>query len=130
MKRKEFLRLGAIATAIGPLSTTFSNGTNGMNLLSFLQNNEQDLATVSRTVQDHFAKLLQWMDETGWAKYLRDTLGVNLGLSGDALKAELVKDLDAARLKKLMDAPDSGFDDFAGMNMIKPGFPAYSLLYH
>ncbi len=24
----------------------------------------------------------------------------------------------------------SGFDDFAGMNMIKPGFPAFSLLYH
>jgi hypothetical protein len=70
------------------------------------------------------------MDETGWAKYLKDTLGVNLGLSGDALKAELVKDLDNARLKKLMDTSESGFDDFAGMNLIKPGFPAYSLLYH
>src|SRR4029079_6614364 len=50
--------------------------------------------------------------------------------TGDALKAELLKDLDKDRLQKLKDRPDSGFDDFAGMNLIKPGFPAFSLLYH
>ena len=130
MKRNEFLRLGAVAAAVGPLSTTFSHGRNGMNLVSFLANNEQDLAAISKAVQQDFNELLQWMSGNGWTTYLKDTLGVNLSLTGDALKAELVKDLDATRLRKLMDSPESGFDDFAGMHMVKPGFPAFSLLYH
>lgn len=130
MKRNEFLRLGAIAAAAGPLSTTFSNGRNGVDLLSFLSNNAQDLAPASKALQSDFNELVKWMSGNGWTAYLKDTLGVNFALTGDALRAELVKDLDAARLKKLMDTPDAGFDDFAGTHMIKPGFPAFSLLYH
>ena len=130
MKRKEFLKLSAIAATLGPLSTTFASGRSRMNLISFLENNEQDLASVSTAVQQDFNALMQWLGSNGWSKYLQDSLGVNLSLTGDALRAELVKDLDATRLKNLMANAASGFDDFAGMNMIKPGFPAFSLLYH
>ena len=130
MKRKEFIKLSAIAAAFGPLSTTFTTGRGRMDLVSFLQNNEQDIAAVGKAVQDNFNDLVQWLTKNGWSTYLKDSLGVNLSLTGDALRAELVKDLDATRLKTLMDNSESGFDDFAGMNLIKPGFPAYSLLYH
>lgn len=130
MKRKEFLKLGAIASALGPLSTTFSSGRSSMNLLTFLENNEQDIADVSAGIQQEFKALMDWLSRNGWVTYLKDVLGVNLSLTGDALRAELVKDLDAVKLKRLMDNADSGFDDFAGINLIKPGFPAFSLLYH
>jgi hypothetical protein len=130
MKRKDFIKLGAIAATFGPLSTTFSNGRSGMNLLSFLENNPDDIAGVSKAVQQEFTTLMQWLSKNGWADYLKNALGVDLTLTGDALKTELLKDLDNNRLKKLMDQPESGFDDFAGMNLIKPGFPAFSLLYH
>jgi len=130
MKRKDFIKLSAIAAALGPLSTTFSSGRGKMDLVSFLQNNEQDIAAVGKAVQDNFTELVQWLIKNGWSAYLKDKLGVNLALTGDALKAELVKDLDASKLKALVDNAESGFDDFAGMNLIKPGFPAYSLLYH
>ena len=130
MNRKEFLRLGAIAATLGPLSTTFASGRNGMNLLSLLENNPGDVARVSATVQNEFTDLVEWLSKNGWVSYLKDVAGVNLSLNGEARNAELLKDLDAATLKKLTDNPDSGFDDFAGMNLIKPGFPAFSLLYH
>ena len=130
MKRKEFLKLGAITATLGPLSTTFSNGRSSVNLLSFLENNEQDIAAVSAAVQQEFTALMDWLSRNGWITYLKDALGVNLSLTGDALRAELVKELNAGKLKILMDNSESGFDDFAGVNLIKPGFPAFSLLYH
>ncbi len=130
MKRKEFLRLSAIAAALGPISTTFSSGRSGMNLLSLLENDPKDVAKVSATVQNEFTALVEWLDKNGWVNYLKEAAGVNLSLNGEARNAELLKDLDPARLKKLTDNPDYGFDDFVGMNLIKPGFPAFSLLYH
>ena len=123
MKRKEFIKLGAIATILGPLSTTFSSGKSRMNLFSFLENNEKDIARVSTLVQQDFTALVQWLTKNGWGTYLKNTIGVNLSLTGDALRTELLKDLDPNSLKKLTDDPTSGFDDFAGMNLIKPGFP-------
>lgn len=130
MKRKEFLRLGAIAAALGPIGTTFSSGRSGLNILSFLENDPKDVAKVSTAMQKEFTKLVQWLSENGWTTFLHDTLDVNLGLTGDALRVELLKDLDLNRLGKLTGNNESGFDDFAGMNLIKPGFPGFSLLYH
>jgi hypothetical protein len=128
MKRKEFLKLGAIAATLGP--SIFSSGRSRMNLLSFLENNEKDLANVSSIVQQEFDTLVQWLDKNGWVAYLKDAIGVNLNLKGDALKTELLQELDNNLLMKLTGDLDSGFDDFAGTNLIKPGFPAFSLLYH
>src|SRR5688500_12917138 len=128
MKRKEFLKLGAIAATLGP--SIFSSSRSRMNLLSFLENNEKDIAQVSATMQQEFASLMQWLSKNGWINYLEDALGVNLSLTGDALKAELLKDLDKNRLQQLTINPASGYDDFAGMNLVKPGLPSFSLLYH
>ncbi len=130
MKRKEFLRLGALAATLGPLDSIFSTSRSRINLLAFLENNEQDIAKVSAAVQQDFTALIQWLTKNGWVTYLKDSIGVNLALTGEALRAELLKDLDKNMLRKLMDDPALGFDDFAGINLIKPGFPAFSLLYH
>ena len=130
MKRIEFLKLGAMAAALGPLDSVFSGTLGRINLLSLLENNPQDVAKVSATVQNQFTDLVEWLAKNGWVDYLKQVAGVNLSLNGQARNAELLKDLDAATLKKLAELPDSGFDDFAGMNLIKPGFPAFSLLYH
>src|SRR5687768_1794653 len=130
MKRKEFLKLSAIAASLGPLDSIFSSGKSRMNLISFLQNNEQDIAAASTAVQQEFTVLMEWLQKNGWVNYLKNALGVNLSLTGEALKAELLKDLNKTSLEKLTTDPGSGFDDFAGMNLIKPGFPAFSLLYH
>jgi hypothetical protein len=130
MKRKEFLKLSAIAAALGPLSTTFSSGRSGLNILSLLENDLKDVAKVSATVQNEFTDLVAWLNKNGWGTYLKQIANVNLTLMGTALNAELLKDLDANTLKNLSANPDRGFDDFAGMNLIKPGFPAFSLLYH
>ncbi len=128
MKRKEFLRLGAIAASLGPLDSIFSTAKNRINLLAFLD--PQAFGEVSNTIQEDLSSLIQWMTTNGWSTFLKDTLGVNLGLSGEALRTELTKDLDKTKLSKLTSDGSSGFDDFAGMNLVKPGFPAFSLLYH
>ena len=130
MNRKEFIRLGAIAAALGPLDSIFSSSRSRMNLLSLLEYSDKDITEVSLTLEQDFKALIQWLSNNGWVSYLKEVLGVNLALTGDALKKELLKDLDNTQLQKLISAPESGFDDFAGMNLIKPGFPAFSLLYH
>lgn len=130
MKRKDFIKLGAIAASLAPFSSLFPGGGSRFNLLSFLENDTKETATVSAYVQENFTILVQWLSKNGWATYLKDNLDVDLSLTGDALTAELLKDLDKSKLDKLIQAPDSGFDDFAGINLIKPGFPAFSLLYH
>lgn len=130
MKRKEFLKLGAIAATLGPLDSILSGGLGKINLLTFLENSERDITQVSARVQQEFIALIQWLSKNGWDKYLNDAIGINLALTGEALQTELLKDLDKNKLKALTDNPESGFDDFAGMNLIKPGFPAFSLLYH
>src|SRR5687768_9033849 len=128
MKRKEFLKLGAIAATLGP--SVLSTGRSRLDLFSLFENKRENIARVSPGVQQEFTKLIQWLDKSGWVSYLKDAVGVNLRLQGDALEAELLRDIDATALKSLCAQQESGFDDFAGMNLIKPGFPAFSLLYH
>lgn len=130
MKRKEFLRLGAITAALGPLDSIFSTGKSHLNLFAFLEDNALGLAQLSAAVEKDMAALVQWLTKNGWSTYLKETIGANLALTGDALKSELVKDLDKNMLRNLIDNPEAGFDDFAGTNLVKPGFPAFSLLYH
>ncbi|MEO6132219.1 MAG: hypothetical protein ABIQ02_10250 [Saprospiraceae bacterium] len=130
MKRKEFLKIGAIAASLGPLDSIFSTSKSRLGLVDFLANNQQDIANLSATLQQDLTALMQWLATNGWSAYLKNAIGLNLSLTGDALKAELLKDLDKNMLKKLTDDPTSGFDDFSGLNAVKPGFPAFSLLYH
>nr|MDQ3016865.1 hypothetical protein [Bacteroidota bacterium] len=128
MKRKEFLRLGAIAASIGPLDSIFSTTKSRINLASILD--PQDLGKVSSAVQTDFTEVMMWMSKTGWLAYLSATFGVKLNGTGEALRTELLKEIDKSRLSKLTSDLTAGFDDFAGMHAIKPGFPSYSLLYH
>ena len=89
-----------------------------------------DLAGISDALETEFQALLAWMRSNGWTVYLNSVLGVDLSLTGDALKKELIKELDADRLKTLRNNVHSGYDDFSGERLVQPGFPAYSLLFH
>ena len=89
-----------------------------------------DLAVVSEKLEVDLQQLLAWMKTNGWTSYLRDALGVNLDLTGEDLKKELIKEMDAAKLNALQQNDRSGYDDYSGERLIQPGFPAYSLLFH
>lgn len=128
MKRKDFIRLGAIAATLGPLDSIISTTKNRLNLFNFLESSRT--SKPSAVVQENFTSLLHWLTKNGWAAFLQNNLGVNLALTGDALTKELTRELDKGQLSKLMSDSNSGFDDFAGTSLIQPGFPAFSLLYH
>ncbi|MEP7237727.1 MAG: hypothetical protein ABI685_07680 [Ferruginibacter sp.] len=88
------------------------------------------LAEVSNKLETGFQQLLEWMKANGWTAHLQQALGINLSLTGDDLKKELIKELDANKLNALRQNEQSGYDDFSGERLIQPGFPAYSLLHH
>lgn len=92
--------------------------------------NVNNLAPVSAELEEAFNQLLLWLRENGWTKHLQNSLNVNLELSGEALKQELIKELDEAKLAALRSNRSSGYDDFSGERLIQPGFPAHSLLFH
>src|SRR5688572_25160317 len=120
MKRKEFLRMSALAAAaIGSPLEIFASGRSHLNWLSFLEPDAQNLAEVSADVEKDFTALVEWMGQTGWLGYLKDATGVNLSLTGTALRTELTKDIDAGLLRSLTSDATSGFDDFAGMSMVR-----------
>ncbi|MEO7310965.1 MAG: hypothetical protein ABIX01_11255 [Chitinophagaceae bacterium] len=128
MNRRNFLTATTLATLGSSLSFAF-----GRERFDFFSSNDIEiahLATVSQQLESDFQQLLQWMDTNGWSNYLSQTLDVDLKLQGDALKAHLVKVLDREKLQTLRSNEASGYDDFAGMRLVQPGFPAFSLLYH
>ncbi|MES2773896.1 MAG: hypothetical protein V4722_06910 [Bacteroidota bacterium] len=64
-----------------------------------------------------------------WTNFISNEPGIDLSLQGDALKAELIKELDAEKLKALQVNEGSGYDDFAGNRLIQPGFPSTWFVY-
>ncbi|MES2777244.1 MAG: twin-arginine translocation signal domain-containing protein [Bacteroidota bacterium] len=128
MNRRNFLRTTALATAGSSLAFAFGRGRFG-----FLPDETiklSDLAAVSPQLEASFQQLLQWLSTNGWTNYLSKELGIDLSLQGDALKAELIKELDSEKLQAIRSKEGSGYDDFSGSRLVQPGFPAFSLLYH
>jgi hypothetical protein len=129
MQRRDFLRQTSLA-AIGTSLGTFAFGKSCLNSQQIRNNQFWQLAKTSDKLEFDFQQLLQWLKDNGWAAYLTESLRVNFDLQGNKLKEELLKELDKDKLSALRIKSDAGFDDFAGNSLIKPGFPAYSLLYH
>jgi hypothetical protein len=126
MRRRQFLKAASLATAGSAFSFAF--GRSALNLLELQGGKPNTYGSVSKALESDFRELLQWLKENGWTEYLSKMLGVDFSLQGERLKAELVKELDKAKLAELRKQP--GFQDFAGTNLVKPGFPAFSLMYH
>ena len=128
MNRRKFLTTTGLLGSGGVIF--FSLSKTGFNPKYFANNFPGEIENISDQLQSDFQKLIHWLKENEWISYLKDALNVNLELKGDDLTAELTKKLDANKLLRLRQDRKSGFDDFAGEQLIKPGFPAFSLLYH
>lgn len=127
MKRKEFLTT-TLVTLAG--SYVYGKSHNILNALSSEESQSNMLAKVSGALEKKFQDLIQWLKINGWADYLSQAVDVNLNLSGAELRAALIKNISKEKLTVLRNRVNGGFDDFGGTSLIKPGFPAYSLLYH
>lgn len=128
MNRREFLKTTVFATA--GTTAVFAFGRDNFNFLPADDVKLADLAKLSARLETDFGQLLQWLKTNGWTAYLSQELGVDLNGEGEALKAELIKELAKDKLVTLRTKEGAGFDDFAGNHLIKPGYPAFSLLYH
>jgi hypothetical protein len=128
MKRRKFLVSAAMAAAGSSL--IFAFGKNNLDFLQFENTTIHDLAKTSDRLQAEFNALANWLRDNGWAAYLEKNLGLDLRKNGESLSSVLVETLDPGKLQELRSNQRSGFDDFTGSSLIKPGFPALSLLYH
>jgi len=126
MQRRDFVKKTSLLT-LG-LSLGFSNikklYSEGKPLNIF------NTAPVSDELETTVGELFEWMRTNGWAAHLQQTLGINLNLTGNDLKKELLKEINADKLTALRRNEQSGYDDFSGERLVQPGFPAYSLLFH
>ncbi len=134
MNRKEFLKKTAIASSIiSGFSITSVFANNFLNLNTGGNSDLKDLVEISEKLNSEFLSLIDWLKTNKWVEYLKTELNLDLTLSGEALLKELTKDIDANVTQKLQDLKKqigTGFDDFAGNQLIKPGYPSLSLLYH
>ncbi len=128
MNRREFLKTTVFATAGS--AAVYAFGRDNFDFLPADEVKLADLAKLSNQLEADFGQLLQWLKTNGWTAYLSQALGVDFNGEGDALKTELIKKLDKTQLAILRTKEGAGFDDFAGSHLIKPGYPAFSLLYH
>jgi hypothetical protein len=71
-------------------------------------------------LKSDFAGLLNWMNTNGWLKFLNDHLNIKVDMNGGMEQFTVKYSLPNV----------AGFDDFAGKQLLTPGFPALSLLYH
>ncbi len=127
MQRREFVKKTSVLT--------LGLGLGFNNIKKWYSGEEKPLnifktATVNNELEINVQQLFEWMKTNGWAAHLQEVLGVNINLTGDDLKKELLKEIDTGKLNTLRQHEQSGYDDFAGERLIQPGFPAYSLLYH
>lgn len=131
MQRRDFVKKSSILTLGLSLGSALGYGT----IKKWYHDEKRplhvsNLADVSDKLEAGFQQLLQWLRSNGWTDHLKHSLGVNLELSGEELKKELIKELDSNKLAALRQHESSGYDDFSGERLIQPGFPAYSLLFH
>jgi len=125
MDRKEFLKQAASVTILLSTSSIFSVYSQGVPFFKPGDLSESDLEKVSEALQTKVDRLIDFLREKGWLKYIFD-LGL---LSSDKLDIhELISGIPPERLSKIKEL--KGFEDFGGNKFIEPGYPALSLLYH
>src|SRR6185369_9127902 len=121
MDRKEFLKQAASVTILLSTSSIFSVYSQGVPFFKPGDLSESDLEKVSEALQTKVDRLIDFLREKGWLKYIFD-LGL---LSSDKLDIhELISGIPPERLSKIKEL--KGFEDFGGNKFIEPGYPALS----
>lgn len=134
MDRKDFLKKFVLSTVI--LQEGFAINAWADSQPFFSADTEAPyVGQISNELEKQFMQLLNWMKQNKWTDYLKKQLNLNLELSGDALQLELTKPLDKDVLAELRSSKNeignnAGYNDFCGNQLIKPGYPSFSLLYH
>jgi hypothetical protein len=112
MKRRDFISKAALSAFIVanlPMDELLASGKQ----LILVQQLPADL-------QAKFDALVQWMKDKGWLQFLADKLHIHVDPAGAM-----------AQYQDLLTVPAVyGFDDFAGKQLLTPGSPQASLLYH
>lgn len=81
---------------------------------------------INPETEEKFKSTLDWMLKNGWSSYIQDELNINLNISSATAPENLQQELsDMGNLRKIR-----GLEDFAGKQLIQPGIPEESLLYH
>src|SRR5438034_2174893 len=107
MKRRKFLTTTGFLAGGSAIFFAFKNA--GLNPTYFANNSFKELGSISDQLETDFQQLLLWLKENGWASYFKTTIGANLELKGDDLKAELIKKIDDNKLSTLRQNTKSGF---------------------
>jgi hypothetical protein len=129
MKRRDFLGKIAIA-AVVVNNCSFAN-VFAIDQANGISAGPTVLTPVSEELNTGFKELLKWCIANGWMKYLNDQthLQFDLQMPVDQLTTDIRQHLPftaiITNIKK-----ENGFDDFAGNQLICPGYPSRSLLYH
>lgn len=123
MKRRDFITKAAIAAA-SIQTIVLSNSqaaAMGFDLRNTLQ--DPDPSLLDQELQANFIALLKWMQENGWADLVTrvSSLPLNMTNISDPLLTKVFQ-------PRLNGVP--GCDDFIGNQLICPGKPQESLLYH
>lgn len=124
MKRRDFITK-TIVGALSAKTIVFSpSHASALGLHYFDVRGDLDkFPNVDEALSTNFIELIKWMQNNGWEELVKKVSGVDLNIS-DPLDPKLFNIIQP-KLDSVI-----GCDDFIGMQLLKPGMPAESLLYH
>jgi len=98
MQRREFVKKTSVLTlglglGFNNIKKWYSGSEKPFNIFN--------TAAVSDELQSSLQQLLDWMKGNGWTAHLQQAFGINLGLTGDDLRKELLKEIDTGKLNAL-----------------------------
>ncbi|WP_158994004.1 hypothetical protein [Mucilaginibacter sp. L196] len=124
MKRRDFINKATIAALAAKYIVLSSSQAEAMGITrTFSQVGYDYLPTISDDLSSEFLSLISWMKTNGWEPLVTQVSGLTLQLSGSS-DPNLFKTFRANKVQAI------GCDDFAGKQLISPGQPQNSLLYH
>jgi len=121
MKRRDFISQAAIA-AIGIKMLVLSS-TEAAAMGFHDSPKSGTIVLPNADLQQHFIDLLQWMKANGWSDLVTQVSALSLDMT--SLEAPDLTKVFQPRLSAV-----NGCDDFIGNQLISPGKPQESLLYH
>lgn len=124
MKRRKFIQNvagTAIALHAMPLLANQPLEEDQISVYDLIRNSPTVEATPA--MKKEFDTLLAWLEESKWNQFFHATFGFGLKADDPELQSKCAIELSDIQTKK-------GFEDFAGIRFIEPGFPSMSLLYH
>lgn len=125
MNRKEFIIKAGIAAFCAKTLLVSSCITEaGSAPLTERELDPEKLPPLHPAIREGFTGLLQWLQDTGWLRHIGDLTGISLGIN-EPLQPALFQEFPPGPVRTT-----AGCEDFLGVRLIQPGYPALSLLYH